>query len=83
MIARTLKWEEVVIHKRWVFVPQRYVQHAGAGWNRDPDLWLHTSEIPDGADLKDVVAFVYGNSLRRMIKKSRRQLIDLHGDYED
>lgn len=39
--------------------------------------------IPEGADLKDVFEFAYGDYVRGMPKKTERQLIYLHGNDED
>lgn len=67
-LAKTVKMEKVVIDKKSVFVEHVYGQHAGAGWERDHAVWYYTYVLPEAADFKDVVAFAYGDSVRRKPK---------------
>lgn len=46
------------------------------------EVKYHTYVIPEAADLKRSVTFVYGNYLRRRPKKTKQQLINLHVDGE-
>lgn len=50
---------------------------------RDASGTCHTNLIPERADITDAVALDYGDSLRRMSKKRKPPLIDLHSDDGD
>lgn len=62
-LSGSSKMAGVAIIANQVFAGHGHLEHTGPGWNRGHAVRYHTYIIPEGADLKDAIAFKCGPSL--------------------